>query len=243
VLCISAETLLIAAIIHRRLLRAYPLFVAYLVSDVVSGLVMMQIPYHSLAYAAAFRVYQSIESVLQLGMAGELFQRLCWHYREYVGFGRFRFFLAAALLAFTGVLFLAVLPAPYPHLMVVWIEHWEAAVLMVTLAVSWWVLTRFLGLRPQMRSNAVAHGCILIAFYAVNAVTNSLILMSRQAIAIRALNTAMLLGTLACSAAWLLCLRRDGEKLAPEPPVPPEVLAYSRAWRRRILEYVQQAGR
>jgi len=53
----------------------------------------------------------------------------------------------------------------------------------------------------------------------------------------------MLTGDLACFIAWIVCLRRDGEQLPPELPVSPEALAYSRFWRRRILEHVQQARR
>jgi len=250
VLCLGAQALLIVAIVQRKLFRAYPFFLAYLAIDMACSLALLQIPYRTLAYAAAFRVYRSFDTIVQLGMAGEAFQHLCWHFRQFPGFGRFRFLMAIALLALTGVLFLAVfpgIPATYPHLMVVWIERWETSVLAITLALSWWVLTRFLGLRPQMRSNALVHVRMLIVFFAINAAGESLSLIARKVTAvlmvIPAANVGMLSGTLACYAAWIVYLRRDGEQLLPEPPVSPEALAYSRVWRRSILEYVQQAGR
>ena len=247
VLCMSAQALLIVALLHRRLLRAYPFFFAYLVIDLTSGLALIQIPYVSPAYAESFRVYQSLDDVLLIGVAGELFQRWCWHFRQFRGMGRFRFIMAAALLALTGLFFLAVFPSGplrYPHMVVVWIERWETSVLAITLALSWWVLTRFLGLRPQMRSNALAHGCILTVSYAVSAVSDAVMLIvPPTAVAVRAVNVGMLTGTLACFTAWIIYLRRDGEQLLPEPPVSPEALAFSRAWRRRILEHLQQAGR
>jgi len=250
VLALSAQALLIVALVQRKLFRVYPFFGAYLAIDLGCSLALLQIPYRTLAYAAAFRVYLSFDTVLQLGMAGELFQHLCRHFRQFREFGRFRFFMAVALLALTGLFFLAVFPGvpdTYPHLLVVWIERWETSVLAITLALSWWVLTRFLALRPQMRSNALAHGRILIVFYAINAVGETLGLIARKAtvglIVVPSINVGMLIGTLACLAAWLIYLRRDGEQLLPEPSVSPEALAYSRVWRRRILEYVHQAGR
>ena len=246
VLCLGAQTLLIGAILQRKLLRAYPFFVSFLLVDLGCSLVLIRIPYISLAYAAAFRVCQIFAAVLQLGMAGELFQRLCWHFREFRGFGRFRFFMAAALLALTGFFFLAVfpaVPASYPHLVMVWFERWETAVLAITLALSWWLLTRFLGLRSQLRSNALAHGVILTTYYAISAVSYALLLIFPGSPTGQAVNVGMLIGILGCFAAWIVYLRRDGEDLAPEPPVSPEALAYSRFWRRRILEHVQQSGR
>jgi hypothetical protein len=246
VLGLSAQGLLIVAILQRKLLRAYPFFMAYLVIDLGFSLALIQIPFHTRAYAAAFRIYQPMTAVLQLGAAGEFFLRLCWHFRQFRGMGRFRFVMAGGLLALTGFFFLAVFPSVptgYPHLVAVWIERWESAVLAITLTLSWWLLTRFLGLRPQMRSNALAHGIILTTFYAINAVSWAFYLIARRGAIPYGANLAMLTGSLACFAAWLICLRRDGEELAPEPPVSPEALAYSRTWRRIILQYVQQAGR
>jgi len=246
VLCLSAQALLIGSIFQRKLLRSYPFFVAYLAVDLGCSLAIIQIPYHTLAYAAGFRIYRTLLAVLQLGMACEVFQRLCWHFREFRGFGRFRLIMAAALLALTGVFFLAVLPgvpAHYPHRMVLWIERWETAVLTITLVLSWWLLTHFLGLRPQMRSNVVLHWRILTMFYAIGAMSDALALTAQQGTGVRVVNVGMLVGSLSCFAAWLIYLRRGGEETPPELPVSPETLAYSRAWRRRILEYVQQAGR
>ena len=246
VLCLSAQALLIGAIIQRKLLRAYPFFVAYLTVDLGCSLALLQIPYQAPDYAKAFRTYQILAAVLQVGMAGEMFQRLCWHFREFRGFGQFRFFMAAALLARTGIFFLAVfpgVPAPAPSLMAMWLMRWETTVLAITLALSWWVLTRFLGLRPRIRSNALAHGRILIVFFAITALSDGLNLIAQRKSAIHAMNVLMLTGDLACFIAWIVCLRRDGEQLPPELPVSPEALAYSRFWRRRILEHVQQARR
>ncbi len=244
-LCLSAQALLIGAILQRRLLRSYPFFFVYLVIDLGYSLAIIQIPYNSMAYAAAFRVYQSAGAVLQFGMAAELFQRLCWHFREFRGMSRFRFSMGAALLSLTGLFFLALfpgIPGPYPHLVVVWVERWETSVLAVTLALTWWILTRFLGLPAQIRSNAMAHGLIMTAFFAINAITYELALVVSTP-ALRLVNTGMLVGTLGCFIAWFIKLRRNGERLGPEPPVSKEDLEYSRAWRRRILQYVQQAGR
>jgi len=179
-------------------------------------------------------------------MAGELFERLCCHFRQFKGMSPFRFYMATSLLALTGLLCLAVfprVPARYPQLLVVWFERWETAVLAITLAMSWWVLRRFLGLKPQMRSNVLAHGLILTSYYAISAVSAALLLIARTTIGVNAVNVVMLTGMLGCFVAWMIYLRRDGEWLLPELPVSPEALAYSRLWRRILLQYVQQAGR
>lgn len=246
-LCLCAQTLLIGAILHRKLLRVYPFFVAYVAVELVCSLLLIHLPVRSHAYADAYRTYQSIVAVFQLGMAAEVFHRLCSHFRQFRGMGQFRFIMGASLLTLTGFFFLAVfprVPAPYPHLVVVWISRWETSVLAITLPLSWWILTRFLGLRPQMRSNALAHGLIMTAYFAFNAVCYALSLtVIERPIAIRASNVGLMMGTFACWIAWIICLRRDGEQLPPEPPVSPEALEYSRVLRRKILEYVQQAGR
>ncbi|MBV9771347.1 MAG: hypothetical protein JOZ32_17385 [Bryobacterales bacterium] len=246
VLCLSAQALLIGFILQRKLLRAYPFFVAFLSVDLGCSLVLINIPYISPAYAATFRVCQVLAAVLQLGMAGELFERLCCHFRQFRGMSPFRFYMATFLLVLTGLLCLAVfpsVPARYPQLLVVWFERWETAVLAITLALFWWVLRRFLGLKPQMRSNVLAHGTILTTYYAVSAVSDALMLVAQSTAGVRAVNLGMLTGMLGCFVAWMIYLRRDGERLLPELPVSPEALAYSRLWRRILLQYVQQAGR
>ena len=60
VLGLSAQGLLIVAILQRKLLRAYPFFMAYLVIDLGFSLALIQIPFYTPAYAAAFRIYRGL---------------------------------------------------------------------------------------------------------------------------------------------------------------------------------------
>ena len=57
--------------------------------------------FKSLAYTEAFRVFTLIMTVFRLGVAGELYERICEHFP---GIGRFRVGLAAVLVLIAGLL-------------------------------------------------------------------------------------------------------------------------------------------
>ena len=55
--------------------------------DAVGGALLIQLDYHSPAYANAFRIYLIALVVLRLGAAAELYERISEHF---LGIGRFR---------------------------------------------------------------------------------------------------------------------------------------------------------
>ena len=83
---LAAEVLLVGVICYRRLLGRYQLFVSYIALDAIGGVLLIQLDYHSPAYAYGFRIYQIAMLVLRLGAAAELYERISEHF---LGIGRF----------------------------------------------------------------------------------------------------------------------------------------------------------
>src|SRR5260370_36262843 len=100
---VAAQVLLIGALISRGLVRRFPFFTLYLVVDVLSSVLLMQIDYRTIAYAEAFRIYAFAIVVLRLAVALELFERICQYFR---GMGTFRFLIAAAGIGLCGLFML-----------------------------------------------------------------------------------------------------------------------------------------
>ena len=55
---LAAEVLLVGTICYHRLFRRYQLFVSYLALDAIAGVLLIQLDFHSPAYAYGFRIYQ-----------------------------------------------------------------------------------------------------------------------------------------------------------------------------------------
>lgn len=202
-----------------------------------SIILLTQVPYHTRAYAVAFRCYKIVIEVAELGAVGELFERWCAHFS---GIGRFRFWMAAVLLALTGGLAYAILPgAPSrAHLVAIWIERWETAALATAMLLGRWFLVQFMneGVCPPMRPNVSAHARILTAFLGFSAICSGLALAAQYGIGMRQVNVAMLVGDFLFFIAWIFWLRRDGETVPADGPL-------DLGLQRRLLEYINHPWR
>jgi hypothetical protein len=241
---VTAEVLLIAAIIQRRLAGRYPFFLAYLIVEAASVLLLLHIDYRSISYAYAWRWYRAALLVLRLGAAGELFELVSQHFRA---IRRFRFYLAAILLAFAGLLaWVALRPldagvSNYPQTLVMLIERWETTALEIALILTWWFLAVFMQFPFALRKNVAAHWIVLTIYFGIDSLFTALALIGGSLTARIAQNLALLVGELGCFVVWLCVMRQDGETAPVVRTVTADELAYGRALRRWILEHIQEA--
>jgi hypothetical protein len=241
VACLVAQVLLIGAIFRRRIARRYRFFLAYLIVELCAGVVLLQIPINTIAYAHAYNFYEIAIVGLQAGAVAELFERVCEHFPV---ISRIRFVLATVLLALTGLVSItAVRPAggfwQYPQTLAVYVCQFETTVLAISLVLMWWFLTRFMSLTPTVRGNVALHWKLLTIYFSIS---GFVALAATLGLVSTSLDVAMLAGNLACFIAWIRGFSRAGE-LPPPPILSPEEAAVRRMLRQTILQSVKKAGR
>lgn len=245
VACLAAQVALIGAIFQNGIAKRYRFFVAYLAVEVCAGVVLLQIPLYTNAYAHAFRIYEMTMVVLRAGAVAELFERVCAHFPV---IGHIRFALASFLVGLTGLVSLAaVRPATgllkYPQTLALYIGQFETTVLSISLVLMWWFLTSFMSLRPTVRGNVALHWGTLAVYFGVGGLTK-LVATSWSSWAVRSrdwVNIAMLACDLACFVVWL----RGFSSVREFPPpniLSPEEASVHRMLRQTILQRVKNAG-
>ncbi|HTR37361.1 MAG TPA: hypothetical protein VMH80_15755 [Bryobacteraceae bacterium] len=243
VACLAAQVLLIGAIFQRRIAKGYSLFLAFLLMEAGSGVVLLEIPYETRAYAYAYRIYAIGLVVVQGGAVAELFERIAKHLPV---IRRIRFVLAGGLLALTGLASLATVRPygglwKYPQTFAIYVAQFETTVLAVSLLLMWWFLTRFMSLTPAVSGNVALHWRLLTIYFAINGFVE-LVATLEGTDAVRYFNAPMLAGNLACFLAWIRGLRPAGE-LPPPKILSPEEAAARQMLRQTILEHVKHTGR
>ncbi len=243
VACLVAQVLLIGAIFQRRIARHYRFFLAYLIVETCAGVVLLQIPVNTPAYARAYGFYEVAIVVLRAGAVAELFERVSAHFPVIT---RIRFILASILLALTGLVSIAaVRPVSgawqYPQTWAVYVHQFETTVLAISLVLMWWFLTRFMSLTPTVGGNLAVHWRILTIYFGISGLV-ALVSTVGGATRLGSLNIAMLVGDLVCFMAWLGGLKQFGE--TPPPQIlSPEEAALRRMLRQTILQSVKETGR
>lgn len=101
---VLAEAVVAVHFLREGLLRRYPFFVAFLTAEVICSIVLMQYDLKSRSYADAYRICEPIITIFRLGVAAELYERICEHFP---GIGVFRAVMASTLVllaAFVAIL-------------------------------------------------------------------------------------------------------------------------------------------
>jgi hypothetical protein len=243
VACLVAQVLLIGAIFRRRIARQYRFFLAYLMVELCTGVVLLQIPVNTIAYAHAYNFYEIAIFGLRAGAVAELFERVSEHFPV---IGRIRFVLATVLLALTGLVsIMAVRPAggfwQYPQTLAVYVCQFETTVLAISLVLMWWFLTRFMSLTPTVRGNVAHHWKVLTIYFSISGFVTLVVTVwgpGRTGF----LDVPLLAGNLACFIAWIRGFSRVGE-FPPPPILSPGEAAVRRMLRQTILQRVKKAGR
>lgn len=242
VACIAAEVLLVGSLFHARLLRRYPFFALYLALDAIGGALLIQLDYHSAAYAYWFRIYQISLLVFRLGAAAELYERISEHF---LGIGRFRFILVVVLTTVAILISIATFRPDisaqigFPQTGVILLQRFETTTLCLVLLLTRFALLKFLNIRPPIRSNVLTHWTLLTLYFAISTISSAAAVMIGGGRSILPLNVAMLACDLICLTMWIAEFRKSGETIPQTAPISAEEMAYDRAVKEAVLEEVE----
>ncbi len=213
-LCVLGEALVLWRLAREGLLRRYPFFAAFLAAESACSLVLMQ-TVTSRAYPDAFRICTLIMTVFRLGMAGELYERICEHFP---GIGRFRAGMAVVLVLLAALLSIATFRPnlldhqAFPWTVVVVIQRFQSEILAGALALTWLFLRFVLSIRQPFQPNVLNHWRIGTIYFGVSGAAYLAGFLTGQAMAVLPINCAMLAAHLGCFVAWFRLLRRSGEE-------------------------------
>jgi len=243
VACMAAEVMLVGALYHRKLVRRYPLFATYLVLDAGSGVLLIQLDFHSHAYAYGFRIYQIALMVLRLGAAAELYERISEHF---LGIGRFRFYLAGVLAVMATLISIATFRPDvsaqlgFPQTGVILFQRFETTALCLVLLLTRFTLHRFLNIRPPIRGNVLSHWNLLTLYFGISALSSAAAILVGSGPSILRVNVAMLVCDLVCLSVWTATLRNTGETVPAISPISAEERAYHQAVKDAVLDEVDR---
>jgi hypothetical protein len=241
--CITAEVLLVGAVCYRRLVRRYPLFVSFLALDAIGGALLIQLDYHSPAYAYGFRIYQIALAVLRLGAAAELYERISEHF---LGIGRFRFYLAAVLTIMAALISIATFRPDissqlgFPQTSIILLQRFETTVLCLGLLLTRFTLLKFLNIRPPIRYNVLTHWTLLTLYFGISALSSAATILIGGGRSILPVNLAMLACDFVCLSIWIAEFRKAGETVPDSAPISAEERAYHLAVKDSVLEEVDR---
>ncbi len=210
---VAAQVLLIGALISRGLARRFPFFTVYLAFEVLSDVLLMQIDYRTVAYAEAYRIYAFATVLLRLGVACELFERICQYFR---GMGAFRFLIAGAGIGLSG-LFTVVTFRPhlgawlhFPQRLVLEIERWETEILAGLFIFTWLFFRLTVAHKPKFDLAVRRHWAIFTVYLTISSASRlGLILTGSREKPVLSINIAMLSGDCLCFFAWLRTMRNS----------------------------------
>jgi hypothetical protein len=238
---ILAEALVVVGLFREGLIRRYPFFAAFLTAEVICSVVLMQIDFGTREYAEVYRTCKLVTIVFRLGVAAELYERICGHFP---GIGRFRagmaavFVLLAALLAvFTFRPNLADQWA-FPQT-IMWVGLRFQGEIFVGAFVLTWIFLRFvLSIQQPFQPNVLNHWRIATIYFGVTGATHLALLLARGGGLIVAINCAMLTLDLACFVAWFRLMRRSGEELPAFRRLSPDQVEAVEHYSHELLETV-----
>jgi hypothetical protein len=236
----AAEVLVLIGLFRQRLLRSYPFFATFLATDAVGGLILMQFDPSSPAYAHAFRTCTALMAVVRIGVAAELYERICEHFP---GIGWFRagmaavFILLAALVAASNFRPDLARLGRLPVTVVSEVMRFQGEIFAGAFILTW-IFLRLLSIKQPFRPNVVSHWKITTVYFGVSGVTHLLVLATGGSKAVYPFNCLMLAGEFACFLAWFRCLRRSGEQLPAFPRLSLEQVQAVEDYNRELLRAV-----
>jgi hypothetical protein len=237
-----AEALLVGRLLREGLVRKYPFFAAFLTADVICNIVLIQITFQSRSYAEAFRLCTWIMTVFRLGVAGELYERICEHFP---GIGRFRIALAASVVLIAALVTIFTFR---PNLVDKWvlpqtvvevIQRFQSEIMAGALALTWIFLRFVLSIRQPFQPNVLNHWRIATIYFGVSGMAYLMILLTKDAWALLPINCAMLALDTVCFIAWFRLLRRSGEELPEFRRLTPEQVQAVEKYNSELLGTVR----
>jgi len=211
---IVAETILVLRLHEQGLIWRYPFFTLFLCVEVIASVFLMQIGYHSYAYARAFRLYNSIGMPLKFAVAAEFYERMCTHFP---GIGKFRFAMAGAVVTAAGAMALVSFRPDlcttwgFPHTLVLVIRGYLSEILACALILTWLLLRRVVLISTWFAPNIARHWLLLTVFFSTTALHDVGVLWFGAGKTVHPFDTAMFLIHLGCLSAWVRLFHASGE--------------------------------
>ena len=239
---LSAETLLVARLISERLARKFPLFAAFLTAEVVCAILLMQFKYRSLSYAEAFRVVTLIMTLFRLGVAAELYERICEHFP---GIGKFRAGMAAGLVLVAALLAMFTFNPnlagqwAFPQTIVLVIQRFQSEIFAAALILTWIFLRYILSIRQPFLPNVVTHWRICIVYFGVSGAAHLAALAWSDATTVLVINSIMLTVQLGCFIVWFHLLRLSGEQPPAFAKLSPDQVISVEQYNQELLQTIK----
>jgi hypothetical protein len=239
---VFAEMLVLVRLFREGLIRRYPFFAAFLTAQVICSLVLMQTNIRGRDYAEAYRTWNLVTTVCRLGMAAELYERICEHFP---GIGRFRAGLAAVVVLIAALLAVFTFRPnladqwAYPQTMVVVVQRFQGEIFGGTFVLTWIFLRFVLSIHQPFRPNVLTHWTIATIYFGASGAAYLAILLAGAGTAVFPINSAMLAVALACFVAWFRLMRRSGEELPAFRRLSADQVDAVEHYNRALLETVR----
>ena len=153
----------------------------------------MQIKVHSHAYAEAYRTFNLIIPVFRLGVAAELYERICEHFP---GIGKFRAGLAILLVLIAAVVavtsFRPDLGAQwvFPQTVVTVIRRFQGEIFATVFLFAWVFFRYVLSIQQPFRPNVLNHWRIATVYFGVSGANALAILIAGRGPVVYPINSA-----------------------------------------------------
>ena len=238
---VCAEALVVVRLFREGLLRRYPFFAMFLAAEVISNVALMQTDIKSRSYAEAFRTCELILTVFRLGVAAELYERICEHFP---GIGVFRAGMAAVFVLLAGLIAVFTVRPNlvgqwgFPQTIVVAVLRFQTEVFAGAFLLTWFFLRFVLSIRQPFRPNILIHWRIATIYFGASGAAYLADLVVGVGKAVYPINCAMLAAQLACFIAWFRLMRRSGEELPAFRRLSPDQVVAVESYNRTLLETI-----
>jgi len=238
---VLAEAAVLVRLFREKLLRQYPFFALFLTADAIADVALMQFNIESRSYAEAYRFCMLLMIVFRLGVAAELYERICKHFP---GIGLFRAGMAAILVLLAA---LAAVFTVRPNLVDQWAFpqtitlvalRFQGEIFAAAFVLTWIFLRFVLSIRQPFRPNVLTHWGIATIYFGASGLANLAILLSGGGKVVFPINCAMLAVQLGCFLAWFRRMRRSGEQLPAFHRLSPDQVQAVEQYNRALVETV-----
>ena len=213
---LGAEIGLVLRLIQQKLVRRYPFFAIYLATEAIFSILLMRLQYHSRDYAQTFRTFTLLIVILRVGVAGELYERICAHFP---GIGKFRLGLATLLSLIAAVIAVNIVRPDlsarwvFPQTLAEIVRRFQGEIFAGVFLFTWFFFRYALSIHQPFRPNVLSHWRIVTIYFGVSGAHALGVLVIGSGPAVHPLNCAMLAADIGCFVAWACLMKRSGEKL------------------------------
>jgi hypothetical protein len=171
---------------------------------------------HTRTFTDVFRVCAFLTAALRLGVAAELYERICEHFP---GIGKFRFGLVSLLILIAAVAAISVFRPSlaaqwmFPQTLVTVVRRFQGEIFSAVLLFVWIFLRHVLDIPQSFRPNVLIHWRIATIYFGVSGLHALAILFTGGGSAVHPINSAMLAADIVCFVAWIRLMHSTGEQV------------------------------